>query len=71
MSWNYRLVKKQSGGFAVHEVYFDKRGKPWSMTQEPVSLYGETAKEVRKEIKMILRDVMKRAVFYEPKEWVR
>ena len=45
MSWNYRIVHQFSyddewDDYAIHEVYYDKNGKPDGMTEECVSPTG-------------------------------
>ena len=38
MSWNYRIVEYRDGsGFGLHEVFYDDKGQPWSMTEQPAS----------------------------------
>lgn len=36
MTWNYRILA-YDGGFALHEVYYDRAGAPTSWTETPVS----------------------------------
>jgi len=72
MSWNYRLVKyprKRGGGCGVHEVFYDAKGKPWGMTEEPVGFCGDTLAVAIKSLKTALRDVQKSPVLVPPKKW--
>lgn len=46
--WNYRWLKtveeydgEEEITYALHEVYYDKNGKPFMWTEEPVKLYCE------------------------------
>lgn len=67
MSWNYRLVCRSDGEdtfIELHEVYYNKDGKPWCRTEEPIlssciTLYPEQTKEecieeLRKEVLYML-----------------
>jgi len=52
MSWNYRVVRaldSETGqlSFTIREVYYDKTGAPYNMTQEGMLAYGETFDELR------------------------
>jgi hypothetical protein len=45
MSWNYRIVKKESEdslGYGVYEVYYDESGKAMLCTENPISMEEET-----------------------------
>ena len=62
MTWNFRLVKHtepKSGWtwYGVHEVFYNDAGKPWTMTQEPVHVDGEDAKDVIAYLTLIKRDL--------------
>jgi hypothetical protein len=46
MTWQYRVIHK-NGEYAVHEVYYDDQGEPWTCTQEPVCPKCETLEELR------------------------
>ena len=75
MSWNYRMVKRRKikgqreEYYAVHEVYYDKLGAPWSMTADAVGFGGETPNEVIAALTLALRDVQNSPVLIEPKKW--
>lgn len=55
MSWNLRVVATEEpmiGGppeidFAIHEVYYDKNGKPDGMTKNPIRVSGESIEALR------------------------
>lgn len=50
MSWNHRLMAYEDGDeyyFRVHEVYYDKEGKPDGYTQEGVTVGGNSLEELR------------------------
>jgi len=57
MTWNYRLIKHSAHGHridgeriqreawvAIHEVYYDAGSKPESVTAEPVTVFGGSAR---------------------------
>jgi hypothetical protein len=52
MTWNYRLTKEIHSGdedvsYQIKEVYYNPDGSIWGMTENSVSVYGETAEEAR------------------------
>ena len=73
MSWNYRIIKYKDGsGFGLHEVYYDKSGHPYAMTNSPTSFVQGTEEDAPVLIKslcMALTDALERPVFDEPEEW--
>ncbi|NJL70698.1 MAG: hypothetical protein HC888_03315 [Candidatus Competibacteraceae bacterium] len=69
MSWNYRIVKLADGGYAIHEVYYDKGGKPNSMTKDAITFGGDTPEEVSRQIEMAYNDAKKHPVFIPPDNW--
>ena len=62
MTWNFRLVKHTERKprrvwYGVHEVFYTNAGKPWTMTEEPVPLDGESRKEALRYLEMIRHDL--------------
>jgi hypothetical protein len=65
MTWNYRVLRHPDGHLALHEVYYDKTGKPVNYTVNPVSfavdedegLHGLTAF-----LELALRDAKERPI---------
>ena len=58
--WNYRVIRKHhtetdSVTYHVHEVYYRDDGSTQSWTQEAVEPMGETAEELREDIRYFLR----------------
>lgn len=58
--WNYRVIRKHhtetdSVTYHVHEVYYRDDGNIESWTQESVAPMGETAAELREDIRYFLR----------------
>ena len=67
--WNYRLVKYADGsGFGVHEVYYEN-DKQIGMTETPETLRGKGRKRLKKNIAMMLADVMRQPVLDELQAW--
>lgn len=59
MTWNYRIIKhdiKKPAYFAVHEVYYDDAGKITLWTSEPISLTGESNKDILADLKHLIKD---------------
>ncbi len=62
MAWNFRLVKHSERHpkrvwYGVHEVFYTDKGKPWTMTQDPVTIDGESVKEASRYLEMIRQDM--------------
>ena len=58
--WNYRVIRKRypdSDGisYQVHEVYYADNGSIEHWTEDPVQPFGETAEELREEIRFFLQ----------------
>ena len=54
MSWNYRLCKSTYKGadyeevsFTIREVYYNKDGTIWAVTENGTSPFGENVEEVK------------------------
>lgn len=69
MSWNYRLCKSTFKGngyeevsFVIHEVYYNKDGSIWAVTENGASVYGESVGEAKEVVDKMLgafeRDVI-------------
>ena len=58
MSWNYRVIRTEdeSGNavFRIHEVYYREDGSIESWTEAPVMSTGESASELREDIRHFL-----------------
>ena len=80
MTWRYRIVKrkvkdptKKRGWrylYGIHEVFYNKDGKPCAMSEDAEAVIGETVEEVKKILKDMLEDC-KKPVFTEPKKWAK
>ncbi len=55
--WNYRLVRRthQDGSrtYAIHEAYYDDRGRVQAVTKDPVEVFGESVREARRDHAMM------------------
>ncbi len=70
VSWNYRVVLHKAGCLetnpdmkwdeylAIHEVYYDKDGKPDGMTKDAKGIMGDEGKDSLYSIKLILEQMM-------------
>jgi len=60
MTWNYRAIKETCEGetvYQVHECYYDDKGELEGWTENAICAQGETLKELRTDLRMMLRDV--------------
>jgi len=56
MTWNYRLCKEtynkatpdEELSYTIREVYYNKAGNIWGVTETAASVFGETAKDAQK-----------------------
>lgn len=74
MSWEFRLVhhtQDDQEWYAIHEVYTDDGGKPWSMTEDPVTFVGDSKADVIESLQRALRSSQAMNVFEvpEPGKW--
>jgi hypothetical protein len=68
--WNYRIVKHKDGWFSLHEVYYNKNGEAWGMTNDPCSFSStDESNEVISAMSMALADAIKNPIFEEPEKW--
>ena len=59
MSWNYRVIRKtnphtETYFYHIHEVYYDDNKKIKSWSTKPMSPYGETPEEIKKDLTWML-----------------
>jgi hypothetical protein len=45
-TWKYRVILK-NGRYAIHEVYYDEEGEPWTCSEGPVCPEGDTLEALR------------------------
>jgi len=71
MSWNYRVIrhrrrktKKLDGEtwYAVHEVYYDKKLRPYMVSKEPDGPQGDSVKEILSTLVRMMNDVLRHEV---------
>lgn len=58
--WNHRVIRKRypdsdTISYQVHEVYYADNGSIEQWTEDPVQPFGETAEELREEIRFFLQ----------------
>ena len=73
MSWNYRIIKYADGsGYGLHEVYYDDRGKPMNMTEDPATFMcdeWEGPEGIIGSLMMARTDAHKRPMLDEAATW--
>jgi hypothetical protein len=58
MSWNYRILEVENGGFGLCEVYYHGNTKKiWGWT-DPI-VYGDTPEEIISSLGMMMSDAEK------------
>lgn len=77
MSWNHRVVKSRERKtfknghtydetfYAIHEVYYDKKGRPDGVTKDNVHPQGSTVAALREELVMMLRATYRPVLSYK------
>ena len=63
--WNNRIVKHEkddSVWYSVHEVFYNENGGINGFTEEPITILGETAEDVKTQLEMIMTDIEKHGV---------
>lgn len=58
--WNYRVIRKHDphadeASYQIHEVYYSEGGRIEHWTEDPVQPFGETAEELREDIRFFLQ----------------
>jgi hypothetical protein len=68
-NWNYRVVRKQekngTTSFAIHEVYYDKNGKPFLCSALPERIVNDDLNELKTNILRFLKAFSKPILNYE------
>lgn len=66
--WNYRILRKVYEGeehFSLHEVYYDDDSNPNACSIDPVSPFGETPEELKKDLELMIRAFDKPIMDYD------
>lgn len=75
MTWNFRLVKhtdRRLVWYAVHEVFYNDAGRPFTMTKDPVDITGKSPLEVREYLGMLRRDIKRLPILNSNRtKWVK
>jgi hypothetical protein len=72
--WNYRICEYKNGSYSLNEVYYNKKGKPFTMTEKGVGFTAcadEKPELIIEELEMALRDAKNYPVFKVPGKWQR
>ena len=70
--WNYRICQYKDGSYSLNEVYYNKKGKPFTMTEQGVGFAAdadETPEVVIEALEMALSDAKQYPVFKVPAKW--
>jgi len=65
MMWNNRIVKHEKDDttwHSVHEVFYDENGGINGYTEDPITILGETAEDIKSQLEMIMKDIEKHEV---------
>ena len=70
MSWNYRVCKEtykpgtpqEEVSFEIKEVYYNKSGEIWAVSENGASVYGETPDEVNEVLEKMNRATNKEVI---------
>ena len=65
--WEYRVVAK-NGTLAIHEVFFNSRGRATQMTEDPVAPVGMSRFELYSDL-VKMKSAFDVPVFEPPKAW--
>jgi ribosomal protein S3 len=60
MTWNYRIIKHGSAKhnhFAIHEVFYDDKGKITNWTERPIDIIGESKADIKRILKQMTLDI--------------
>jgi hypothetical protein len=60
MTWNYRIIKHDETKrtyFAIHEVFYNDKGKITNWTEQPIDITGESKVEIKRILKKMTLDI--------------
>ena len=66
--WNYRVIRRKLEDediYAIHAVYYDKKGKPDSVSRNPDWPLGETLEELREDLELYSQALGRPILDYE------
>lgn len=75
MTWSYRIMrhkdKSNPSGYCyiVHEVYYNKKGKPYMWTENGADICGDSPRDIAKALKMIARDCQQSVLDFDMKPY--
>lgn len=70
MSWNYRVCKEtyskgtqdEEVGFTIREVYYNKNGEIYAMSENSANIYGESLLELGEVMKKMIVSLNKEVI---------
>jgi hypothetical protein len=65
-SFNYRVMRHPNGEYAIHEVYYDRRGRVVTWTEDPFSCACPSIEDLRIELERYLLAFDRPALDFEP-----
>lgn len=67
--WNYRVLRQRTPDgdthLQIHEVYYNKKGRPYAATENGIAVGGATRKEMQREIERMRRALSKPILDFE------
>ena len=64
MTWNYRIVL-ENGNYTLREVYYNSKKHPYTCCVAGSSPFGETPKELRHDLDMMVTGAKKKVLKIE------
>ena len=61
MTWNYRIIEhdtEKRSYFAIHEVFYNNKGKITSFTENPIDIVGESEVDIKSILKQMNFDTV-------------
>lgn len=69
MSWSYRIVRCVTDikgtkhiWYGLFEVFFDKKGRPYTRTEDPITFVSDDPQDLIGSIHMALKDACNRSI---------
>jgi len=71
MGWNHRILAHKHKGkvyLSLHEVFYDKKGKPDGYTENPITVVGEDLKSIKWTLKK-MKQCSKKPILWAGKKF--
>ena len=62
--WNYRVLRHSDGSVAIHEVFYDDRGKPHRCSAEPTGFISESVEGLTSTLELARRALAEQVLEY-------